>query len=100
VLSFRFSPLIAEILVKHSFRMTPAEVVASDAAALRLAILAATGCESGTDSILRSLERMGTDPTIEYFEMSQVSTSRRYGGAAPGAWRVRADRGIEEAASL
>jgi hypothetical protein len=60
-------------------------------------ILDATGSESGTDSIMRSLERMGTDPSIEYFEMMQVAGARRAGGAALFAWRVRADRGhVEE----
>ena len=44
-----------------------------------------------------SLERLGTDPTIEYYEMSEISGRSRYGGAASGAWRVRADRGrVEE----
>ena len=79
--------------MRQSFRFTRAEVVGSDAATLKAAIAAASGSESGAESIMRSLERMGTDPSIEYFEMTEISGSRRYGGAAPAGWRVRADRG-------
>jgi hypothetical protein len=80
--------------MKNSFRMTRAELLATDAAALKASIIAATGSESGAASLLRSLERMGTDESIEHFEMTQVSGSRRHGGAAPAGWRVRADRGL------
>lgn len=84
--------------MRHSFTMTRAEVADSDPATLRAAIVAATGSEMGAESILRSLERMGADPSIDYFEMTEVSGSRRFGGAAPAGWRVRADRGaVEEA---
>ena len=80
--------------MKQSFRMTRAEIVGADAASLKASIVVATGSESGADSIMRSLERMGTDASIEYFEMTEVSGSRRYGGIGPTGWRVRADRGI------
>lgn len=80
----------------ESLRMTRAQVVSADATSLKATILDATGSESGTESILRSLERMGTDTSIEYFEIMQVSGARRFGGAAPAGWRVRADRGRTE----
>jgi hypothetical protein len=79
--------------VQTCFTMTRAEVIASSPATLRAAILAATGSESGSDSIMRSLERMGSDPSIEFFEMTEVSRARRTPSASPKAWRVRADRG-------
>lgn len=78
----------------QSFRMTRTQVVDADAASLKATILAETGSESGAESIMRSLERMGADASIEYFEMTQVAASRKYGATAPAAWRVRADRGI------
>jgi hypothetical protein len=83
-----------------SFTMTRAEVVGSDAVTLKAAIVAATGSERGADSIMRSLERMADDPSIDYFEMTEVTSARRYGGAAPAAWRVRADRGIPHESGL
>lgn len=82
--------------MKKSFRMTRAEVVTTDPASLKAAILGATDSESGTESILRSLERMGTDASIESFEMMEVAGARRHGGAGPAGWRVRADRGCAE----
>ena len=86
--------------MNQSFRMTRAEVLATDENSLRAAILAATGSESGTASIIRSLERMGTDESIEFFEMTEVVGARRAGGAAPAGWRVRADRGRSEEEAL
>ena len=79
--------------MERSFTMSRAQVVTADPATVRASIIAATGSESGAESIMRSLERMGTDPGIEYFEMTEVSASRRRAGTA-AAWRVRADRGI------
>ena len=82
--------------MERSFTMSRAQVADSDQDSLRASIIAAAGSERGADSIMRSLERLGTDPTIDYFEMTEVVGNRRYGGAAPAAWRVRADRGIVE----
>jgi hypothetical protein len=73
------------------FTMTRGEVADSDNATLRASILAATGNETGTASIMRSLERLGTDPSIEYFEFTEVGPDRRNVNAA-AAWRVRAAR--------
>ena len=82
--------------MKNSFTMTRAEVIRSDAATLRASIVAATGSESGAESIMRSLQRMGTDPSIDHFEMTEITSARKHGGAAPVAWRVRADRGVAD----
>jgi hypothetical protein len=45
---------------------------------------------------MRSLQRMGTDPSIDHFEMTEITSARKHGGAAPVAWRVRADRGVAD----
>jgi hypothetical protein len=82
--------------MERSFAMTRAQVVDADAAALKAAIITAAGSELGAESILRSLERIGTDPSIEGFEMTEVRASRRYGESAISSWRVRADRGNRE----
>jgi hypothetical protein len=79
--------------MQRSFTMTCAQVREATPAGLRAALISATDSEMGAESIMRSLERLGTDPTIEYFEMSEVSGRSRYGGAATASWRVRADRG-------
>lgn len=78
----------------RSFTMTRAQVAGADPAALRASIVEAVGSEAGAESILRSLERMGSDASIEYFEVTEVGGSRRQGGAPSPAWRVRADRGL------
>lgn len=82
--------------MENSFTMTRAQVVTADPATLKASIIAATGSERGAESIMRSLERMGSDVGIEYFEMIEVTGSRKFGGAAPAGWRVRVDRGLTE----
>ena len=79
--------------MERSFTMTRDEVAGADLDSLRASIVSATGSPAGADSILRSLERMGTDTSILFFEMTEVRGSRRQGGEASPAWRVRADRG-------
>jgi hypothetical protein len=88
------------IPLKNSFIITRAEILAADADALKASIIVATGSESGADSILRSIQRMGTDASIEHFEMTEIRGSRKYGGAAPAGWRVRADRGLPEVPAI
>ena len=82
--------------MERSFTITRAQVLTADPATLKARLSSATDSESGTESILRSLERMGTDPTIQYFEISEVSRPGRPAGSTSGAWRVRADRGFED----
>lgn len=79
--------------MKKSFTIARADVAGADQDSLRAEILEATGCESEADSILRSLERMGSDPSIEFYEMIPVASRRGYGGPTTNSWRVRADRG-------
>lgn len=87
---------LQEATVRASFALTRAQVVDSDAATLRASIVAEMGSEVGADSIMRSLERMGTDDSIEFFEVTEVAGSRKVAGAPAAGWRVRADRGITE----
>ncbi|CAN5872002.1 hypothetical protein BH23GEM9_BH23GEM9_28860 [soil metagenome] len=83
-----------------SFTITRADVEAADAASLMSEIVKGTGNEVAAASVLRSLERLGSDPSIDYYEISQVAGRRVNGGPGTNAWRVRADRGepIEESA--
>jgi hypothetical protein len=81
--------------VKNSFTMTLAQVTTKDPIELKAALVEAVGSQQGADSIVRSLERLGTDASIEYFEMTEVPGNRRSPTAATTAWRVRADRGYQ-----
>jgi hypothetical protein len=66
--------------------------MAAEPAALRARIITATGSESDADSVLRSLERLGSDPSIERYEMTQVIGRRAHGGASSSSWRLHAER--------
>jgi hypothetical protein len=59
-------------------------------------ILDATGSASDAASIFRSMERLGTDPSILFYEITSVVRGSRHGGVSTSAWRVRADRGVRE----
>jgi hypothetical protein len=79
--------------VKKPFTIMRAEVEAADKSSLKADILTATGSEVEAASVLRSLERLGADPSILFYEVTQVTGRRMNGGAGTHAWRVRADRG-------
>lgn len=81
-----------ESRLTRQFTLTRAEVVAADPTALRAMIVSATGSEAGAESVLRSLERLGTDPSIERYEMTHVSGRGVPGGAPSSSWRIRAER--------
>lgn len=76
-----------------SFAMTRNEVVGTDPSVLRAAIVTAVGGEAGVDSIVRSLQRIGGDEDIRSFEVTEMRSGSRHGGATTASWRVRADRG-------
>jgi len=80
----------------RSFAMTRDEVVGTDPDTLRAAIVTAVGSEAGVDSIMRSLERIGGDDAIRSFEVTEMRSGSRLGGATTAGWRVRADRGNTE----
>jgi hypothetical protein len=79
--------------LKKSFTISRKEAVVGDPSILRAAILKETGSEDQAASILRSLDRMGSDPSILFYEMTLETRTPRLGGKVSGAWRVRADRG-------
>lgn len=79
--------------MKKQFTLTRTEVLEGSAATLMAEIAEVTGSEASAASILRSLERLGTDPSILHYEMTHVPGNRSRVGGASSAWRVRADRG-------
>lgn len=60
--------------------------------ALREEIMAHTGSEAETSSILRSLERFGTDASAHAFEITPVVGRRTHHDPRALAWVVRAVR--------
>lgn len=78
---------------KFTIRRTDA--AASDLSTLMPRIVEETGSELQAASIMRSLERLGTDPTILFWEMTLETRGPRLGGTPNSAWRVRADRGVK-----
>jgi endonuclease/exonuclease/phosphatase family metal-dependent hydrolase len=90
------SVLVQGDALKKSFTITREALEAADAATLMSEIVSGTGNELEAASVLRSLERLGTDPGIDFYEITQVPGRRMHGGPATHAWRVRADRGIVE----
>jgi hypothetical protein len=85
--------------VKKSFIITRATLDTADAAALLSELVEGTGSELEAASVLRSLQRMGVHPALEYYEITQVSGRRMHGGPVTNAWRVRADFGAPAADS-
>jgi len=83
-----------------SFSIPRANVVDADPSRLLAEIVRASGSEADAASILRSLERVGTDATICFYEVTQVKRGPRLGGVATTAWRVRADRGAPKVSPL
>lgn len=81
--------------MKQSFTIQRA-AVAGDPSALRAEVVEAIGSEAEAAGVLRSLERMGTDPTIDFFEISPVTGRRTHAGPVSNTWRVHADRGEKE----
>ena len=81
--------------MKQSFTIQRA-VVAGDPSALRAEVVEAIGSETEAAGVLRSLERMGTDESIDFFEISPVTGRRTHAGPVSNTWRVHADRGEKE----
>jgi hypothetical protein len=79
--------------LKKTFTISRSDLSTKSPATIQKQIANATGSEMETASILRSLDRLGTDPSILFYEMSLEVRTARYGGIATNAWRVRADRG-------
>ena len=79
--------------MKQSFTLPRKAVADADPSALLADIVTNTGSEIEAAGILRSLERMSGDPTIDFFEITPVTGRRSHGGPETNTWRVHADRG-------
>ncbi len=63
----------------------------SAAGSLESEVRSHTGCDSEAESIVRSIERLGSDPSIRRYEMSP-SRKASQGRTSPTSWSVRAVR--------
>ena len=79
--------------MKKSFRIYREEAVLSDATALMARLVRETGSQAQAESLARSLERMGSDPSVLSYVMTLESRAGRSGGLITSGWRVQADRG-------
>jgi hypothetical protein len=78
--------------LKKTFTLSRAEATVSDPAVLMAQIVRETGSEAQAQSILRSIERIGTDPSVLSYDMTLETRRSRTAGVLTGAWRVRAYR--------
>lgn len=68
-----------------------ASIDAGDQPKLMREVVGHTGSEEEANSILRSLERLGSDASIDYYEMTPSSGRQRYIKSTV-VWSVRAVR--------
>lgn len=87
-------------LLTKSFSISRAQATVADPAILMAQIVRETGSEAHAKSILRSMERMGTDASVLSYDMTLETRRSRTAGVAVGAWRVRAFRGHPTPESL
>ena len=80
---------------KDRFTIQRAHVEATDWYTLKRELYGMTGNEHEASSILRSLESLGSDPTIDYYEVIPRPNPNRdvYPGAAETLWKVEPVRG-------
>lgn len=78
--------------MRQSFIIQRASVLAADAPSLMREVAGHTGSDTEAESILRSLERLGSDTSIGYYEATPISARRSYRGASDIVWSVRAVR--------
>lgn len=78
--------------MSRPFTIKRASVAGGDQSGLMREVVGHTGSEDEASSIIRSLERLGSDASIGYYEMTPVSSKRRFVGAAQVVWTVRAVR--------
>jgi hypothetical protein len=79
--------------LKKSFTISRGDAVDFGPAALMEEILKETGSRLQAESIVRSLKRHGSDPSILFYEMTLETRTGRSGAVGAAVWRVRADRG-------
>jgi hypothetical protein len=75
-----------------SFSIPGSRISSASGTALLDELRAHTGNDEEAESILRSIERLGEDPTIRHYEMTPITSPRSYRGASAVAWSVRAVR--------
>jgi hypothetical protein len=78
--------------MSRPFTIRRDSVIAGDQPRLMQEVVGHTGSTEEASSILRSLERLGSDTSIDYYEMTPTSAKRRFVGAASVVWSVRAVR--------
>lgn len=76
----------------RSFTLPRASVVNADGSTLLHEVAGYTESEDAAASILRSLERLGSDASILHYEMTPTTIQRAHRGASPVVWSVRAVR--------
>lgn len=74
--------------MKESFTISRAHFLASDRYALRREILRHTESEEEVSSILRSLDRLGSDRSISHYEMTPIQPRRVAPGTPATLWNV------------
>jgi hypothetical protein len=79
--------------MRQSFTLPRARVADADHPTLLRELADHTGSADEAASILRSLERLGSDASIRYYDMTPTTVHRAYRGAPPVIWSVRAVRG-------
>jgi hypothetical protein len=72
------------------FTLQRAYVAATDWYTLKRELFNRTGSEHEASSILRSLERLGSDPSIDHYEITPRPNDRVYAGAPAVLWTVTA----------
>ena len=78
--------------MKESFTISRAQLLSSDRYTLRRTLFRHTGSEDEASSILRSLERLGSDRSIAHYEMTPIQPRRVAPGAPAVLWNVRGVR--------
>lgn len=79
--------------MRQSFTLLRAHVVNTDSSALMQEVTDHTESGDAAESILRSLERLGSDDSIRHYEITSTTIQRTHRRAAPTVWSVRAVRG-------
>jgi hypothetical protein len=90
------NPIARRTNLSTTFIITRTDAMANNLASVMPQIVDLTGSETEAASIFRSLERLGTDPSILFYEITSVVRGPRHGGVSTSAWRVRADRGVRQ----
>ncbi|HEX5723934.1 MAG TPA: hypothetical protein VFX98_00635 [Longimicrobiaceae bacterium] len=78
--------------MKAAFTLERAHVANTHWFTLKRELYDYTGSEDEASSILRGLERLGSDAGIQHYEITPTANRRVYPGAPAVVWSVRAVR--------